>query len=89
MTNCTGSNLICDRIIYSTDQWKGKFLPRAIRGRSASCPRSSSFLTADTMQAIRGTHTRRSTHVGDGNQFIGVVELPKGAIVELEFSIDK
>ena len=33
--------------------------------------------------------TRGSTHAGDGNQFIGVVELPKGAIVELEFSIDK
>ena len=26
-----------------------------------------------------------STHVGDGNQFVGVVELPKGVIVELEF----
>ena len=25
----------------------------------------------------------------DGNQFMGVVELPKGAIIELEFSIDK
>ena len=30
-----------------------------------------------------------STYAGDGNQFIGVVELPKGAIVEIEFSIDK
>ena len=38
---------------YSTDQQKRKRFPRAIRGRSASCPRSSSFLTADTMQAIR------------------------------------
>ena len=28
-------------------------------------------------------------HAGDGNQFMGVVELPKGAIVELKFSIDK
>ena len=33
--------------------------------------------------------TRGSMHAGDGNQFMGVVELPKGAIVELEFSIDK
>ena len=76
-------------IIYSTDQRKGKRFPRAICGRSASCPRSSSFLTADTMQAIRRMCARGSTHAGDGNQFMGVVELPKGAIIELDFSIDK
>ena len=34
-------------------------------------------------------YARGSTHTGDGNQFMGVVELPKGMIVELEFSIDK
>ena len=27
--------------------------------------------------------------MGDGNQFVGMVELPEGAIVELELSIDK
>ena len=75
--------------LYGTDQRKGKRFPRAIRGRSASCPRSSSFLTADTMQAICGIRARGNTHAGDGNQFMGVVELPKGAIVELDFSIDK
>ena len=30
-----------------------------------------------------------SKHAGDGNQFMGVVELPEGAIVELELSINK
>ena len=71
------------------DQRKDEHFPRDIRGHSASCLRSSSFLTVDTMQAIRGIHARGSMYVGNGNQFMGVVELPKGAIVELDFSIDK
>ena len=71
------------------DQRKGKHFPQDIRGHSASCPRSSSFLTVDTMQAICGIHARRSMYAGNGNQFMGVVELPKGAIVESDFSIDK
>ena len=29
-----------------------------------------------------------SKHTGDGNLFMGVVELPKGAIIVLELSID-
>ena len=33
-----------------------------------------------------GNCGRRSTNAGNGNQFMGVVELPKGAIVELEFN---
>ena len=28
-------------------------------------------------------------HAGDGNQFMGVVELPKGAIVELSLALTK
>ena len=28
-------------------------------------------------------------HAGNGNQFLGVVKLPEGAIVELELGIDK
>ena len=32
---------------------------------------------------------RGSTHAGNGNQFMDVVELPKGAIEKLDFSIDK
>ena len=30
-----------------------------------------------------------SVPTGDGSQFMGVVKLPTGAIVELEFSVDK
>ena len=38
---------------------------------------------------MRATRARGSKHAGDGNQFLGVVELPEGAIVELELSIDR
>ena len=51
-----------------------------------SCPWSTIFLAVGTM---RVTRTRGSKHTGDGNQFMGVVELPEGAIIELELSINK
>ena len=38
---------------------------------------------------MRATRARGSKHVGDSNQFLGVVELPEGAIVELELGIDR
>ena len=52
----------------------------------ASRLRSNIFLAVGTMQATR---TRGSKHAGDGNKFLGMVELPEGAIVELELGIDK
>ena len=33
--------------------------------------------------------THGSKHADDGNQFTGMVELPKGMIIELELRIDK
>ena len=60
---------------YSTDQRKGKRFPRAIHGRPVSCPQS--------------TCASGSKHTGEGNQFMGVIKLPEGAIVEVELSIDK
>ena len=59
---------------YSIDQQKGKRFPRAIRMRPASCQQSTIFLAAGTMQA---TGARESKHEGDGNQFMGVVQLPE------------
>ena len=38
---------------------------------------------------MRATCTRGSKDAGDGNQFLGVVELPEGAIEELELGIDR
>ena len=52
----------------------------------ASCLQSTIFLAAGTM---RVTCARGSKHACNGNQFMGMVELPKDAIVELELSIDK
>ena len=52
--------------------------------RLAFCPQSTIFLVVGTMQA-----TRTRVHTGNSNQFMDMVELPKGAIVELELSIDK
>ena len=34
-------------------------------------------------------HARGSKHMGGGNQFMGMIELPEGAIVELKLRIDK
>ena len=34
-------------------------------------------------------HTRGSKHAGEGNQFMGMVKLPEGAIVELKLRIDR
>ena len=65
---------------------KGKRIPRAIHVCPASYPQSTIFLHAG---AMRATRAHRSKHAGDGNQFMGVVELPKGAIVESELTIVK
>ena len=49
-------------------------------------PMVAYLLAAGTLWTTRA---RGSKHTGDGNQFMGMVELPEGAIVELELSINK
>ena len=54
--------------------------PRMLHGGSASvhaCRKRTRRLSASM-------HACRSKHAGEGNQFMGVVELPEGAIVELK-----
>ena len=41
------------------------------------------------LSAVNYLSVRGSKHASDGNQFMGVVALPKGAIIELELRIDK
>ena len=80
---CNMVGFVVDGHVYSTDQRKGKHIPRAI---PTSYPRSIIFLAVG---AMRATRARGSKHTGDGNQFMSVVELPKGTIIELELRIDK
>ena len=53
------------------------------------------YLPGCGCQGMRVTQTicviwaHGSKHTDDGNQILGVVELPEDAIVELEFSMDK
>ena len=89
---------------YGTGQRKGKHFPRAICGRpTVECLPSCRYYAGDPLLCARvsagclwvlcGRLTpacaRRSKYAGDGNQFLGVVELPEGAIVELELGIAK
>ena len=62
-------------------------------GRSACVPHPARGQVASWLWVLCGrlapTCARGSKHAGNGNQFLGVVKLPEGAIVELELGINK
>ena len=47
------------------------------------------MLRKRSADAARATRARGSEHAVEGNQFMGVVELPEGAIVKLKLKIDR
>ena len=47
------------------------------------------MLRKRSADAARATRVRGSEHAIEGNQFMGVVELPEGAIVELKLRINR
>ena len=47
------------------------------------------MLCKRSVDAARATSARGSEHAVEGNQFMGVVELPEGAIVKLKLKIDR
>ena len=47
------------------------------------------MLRKRSADAAQATHAHGSEHTVEGNQFMGVVELPEGAIVKLKLKIDR
>ena len=89
---------------YGTGQWKGKHFPRAICGcPTVECLPSCRYYAGNPLLCVHAgagcpwvlcgrptpARARGSKYAGNGNQFLGVVELPEGAIVELELGIAK
>ena len=47
------------------------------------------MLCGQSVDATWAIHVHGSQHTGEGNQFMGVVELSEGEIVELKLRIDR